>query len=286
VERRELWERYTSDIPTREPLDLDTATERSQGLTGADIASIALAAAGLALADGVEHLDQAHLDEALERRGLVRRSPTDDAEARREVSIHEAGHAVYAFSVMGPGALNEAVIARTGRGEGHVSLDREWALASGWQARSWREAAALSLSGIVAEELLAPDAGPTFGSERDIAAATDIVLRAHAAGLVRRFGRVSTERVERGHDPDSYDERGSEAMREALWRSIRDEVSAAEAASRSVLGPQVDAIKYIASALEEAGALSGARLIDAVRASGAREAQPRRRQAGAREEGR
>jgi cell division protease FtsH len=273
AERLVLWERYTADIPTTAPLDLETASDRSQGMTGADIAAIALAAAGLALADDVESLDQAHLDEALDRRGLVRRRPIDDDRARRDVAVHEAGHAIYAFSVMGAAALKAAVVSRSGRGEGHVSLDGEWTESSGWETRQWREATALSLAGIIAEELLSPEAGPTFGSEHDIAKATDIVLHAHAAGLVADFGRVSTERVERGHDPDSYDERGSEAMREALWRSVRSELAAAEVACREVISPQIDAIERLAAVLEAAGSVSGRQLVDAVRSAGAREAK-------------
>jgi cell division protease FtsH len=272
TERLALWQRYTADIPTAAPLDLETASDRSQGLTGADIAAIALAAAGLALADNVESLDQAHLDEALDRRGLVRRPPIDDERARRDVAIHEAGHAIYAFSVMGAAALKSAVVSRSGRGEGHVSIDGEWTESSGWQTREWREATALSLAGIVAEELVSPGAGPTFGSEQDIAKATDIALRAHAAGLVSSFGRISTERVERGHDPDSYDERGSEAMREGLWKSVRKEVAAAEVACRAVLKPQIEAIEQLATALDAAGTLSGRQLVEAVRSAGAREA--------------
>lgn len=272
AERLALWRRYTSDIPTSAPLDLETAADRSQGLAGADVAAIALAAAGLALADGVEALDQAHLDEALERRGLVRRPPIDDALSRRDVSIHEAGHAIYAFSVMGPAALNAVVISRSGRGEGHVSLDHTWTEVTGWGARAWRQSAALSLAGIIAEELLSGDAGPTFGSEHDIAKATDIVLRAHAAGLVAGFGRISTERVERGPDPESYDERGSESMRQDLWRSVKALVEEADAACRAVLGPQVEAIDRLAIVIEAAGSLSGNRLVEAVHASGAAEA--------------
>ncbi len=267
-DRLALWLRYTADIPTAEPIDLDSAADRSQGLTGADIAAIALAAAGLALADGLEALDQGHLDEALERRGLVRRAPKYDRLARHEAAIHEAGHAIYAYIVLGPAALNEAVVTRTGRGEGHVSLNAEWTAESDWIGREWRQAAQLSLAGIIAEELLSKDQQLSFGSEADIARATDLVLRAHAAGLVADFGRISTERVERGHDPESYDERGSQAMREALWTSVRAEVAAAEAACRDVLAPNIDAIERLATVLDAAGTLSGTQLIGAVRAAG------------------
>lgn len=271
-ERLALWLRSTAEIPTDGDLDLATAVDRTQGLTGADIAAIALAGAGLALADGLERLDQAHLDEALDRRGLVRRPPLRDGVDRHDVAIHEAGHAVFAFSALGRAALNEAVIARAGRGEGHVSLSTEWTEETGWHGRRWRLSAQLSLAGIIAEELLVADGQPSFGSERDIAAATDIVLRAHAAGVVPGFVRLSTERVERGPAQDSYDERGSEAMRRALWTSVQGEITTAEDAVREVLAPQSAAVEQVAADLEQAGHLSGQRLIDALLAAGVREA--------------
>ena len=271
VDRLALWQRYTAEIPHSEPLDLETAADRSQGLTGADVAAISLAAAGLALADGRDALDQVHLDEALERRGLVRRPPVRDRIDRRDVAIHEAGHTVFAYVVLGRDALNEAVISRAGRGEGHVSIKTEWAEETGWHGRRWQQAAQLSLAGILAEELVVPGAQPSFGAEQDIARATDIVLRAHAAGLVAGFGRISTERLERGPDPDSYDERGSDTMREALWTSVRAEVVAAEATCREVLAPHRSTIERVATELEAAGTLSGRRLVEVLKAAGATE---------------
>lgn len=272
-DRLALWHLYTGPIPTSEPLDLEMAADRSQGMTGADIAAIARAAAGLALADGQSALTAAHLDEALERRGLVRRPPVRGRVDRHQVAIHEAGHAVFAFTVLGRESLNEAVISRSGRGEGHVSLRTEWGEESGWRTREWRQEAQLSLAGIVAEELALPDGQPSFGSDHDIATATDIVLRAHAAGLVTGFGRVSTERLERGPDPESYDQRGSESMRSALWKSVRTEMSAAESSCRSVLESQVGAVEQVAVALDAAGSLSGRRLIETLVDAGAREAE-------------
>lgn len=271
-DRVALWKRYTADVPAREVLDLETAADRSQGLTGADIAAIALAAAGLALADGIDALDQEHLDEALERRGLVRRIPRRDRIDRRDAAIHEAGHAVFAFVTLGRQALNEAVVTRAGRGEGHVSIRTEWTEETGWSGRQWRQQAQLSLAGILAEEVVVPGGVPSVGSQSDIAHATDIVLRAHAAGLVPKFGRVSTEQVEQGPDPDAYDLRGSESMREQLWTSVRAEVAAAEASCREVLLANIDAIQRFATTLEARGSLSGKRLVHALRDAGALEA--------------
>ncbi len=268
-ERLLLWERYTASLPTTGALDLATAADRSQDMTGADISATALAAAGLALADGAEALDQAHLEEALERRGLVRRPPTPDDLARRNAAVHEAGHAVFAYTALGPDAVNEVAIARTGRGEGHTGLRTEWTDAHAWRGQGWRLGVQMSLAGVIAEELLDPAGGPSFGSGSDIAHATNLVQQALGAGLVPGFGRVSTERLERGADPDSFDERGSEAMRSAIWTAVRAELEAADVACREVLGSQSDAIGALASILVKAGGLSGPELIDALRTVGA-----------------
>jgi cell division protease FtsH len=271
TERLALWQRYTADIPTTGQLDLATAADRSQSMTGADISATALAAAGLALADGAEALDQVHLDEALERRGLVRRPPSDDALARRGVAVHEAGHAVFAFTALGRDAVNDVAIARTGRGEGHTGLRTEWANENEWRGRRWRLGVQMSLAGLVAEELVDPGEGLSFGSETDIANATDLVQRALDAGLVAGFGRISTHRLEKGPDPDSYDERGSEVMRASIWTSVRAEIELAETACRAVLAPQVKALDALAVILLEAGSLSGASLVEALRRVGAQE---------------
>ena len=191
-ERLALWRMYIHAIPSVGMLDLEEAADRSQGMTGADISATALAAAGLAMADGLEALDQVHLDEALERRGLVRRKPVDDAVARRAVAIHESGHAVFAYALFGGAALNEAGISRTGSGEGHVTLRAEWTDAQDLHGHHWRLLTRLSLAGLIAEEILLGSTATTLGSEKDLAHATGLVLRAAEGGLLPNYGYVSS----------------------------------------------------------------------------------------------
>jgi cell division protease FtsH len=266
-ERRALWDLYLRDLPIDGPLDLDSVADRSQGMTGADIASAARSAAGLALADGLSALDADHLDEALDRRGVARRPPRDDEAMRRSVAVHEAGHAVFAYVVLGSEALNAAVLARTGRGEGHVSLRSEWSEAHALDGRRWRDLASLALAGLVAERLVLGDERLTFGSKRDIAEATDLVLLAAEHGLLNELGRTSPERLERGPDPESYDVRGSEAMRSALWASVRAEIDGREAHAQAVLERHLGAIVRLADRLTDVGYLSGPALIQALEAS-------------------
>jgi cell division protease FtsH len=271
VERVELWRAATGPIPTRGRLDVEEASDRSEGMTGADIAATALTAAGLALADGLEALDQAHLDEALERRGVVRRRPTDDVLARRATAIHEAGHVVLAFVTFGPSAVSHVVISRTGRGEGHMSLRREWSDGSDLTGHRWRDEVRLALAGLVAERVVEGPDGATLGSHHDVADATGLVLRAAEHGLLSRLGPVSTDRVERGPDGEAYEPRGSEAMRAELWSIVRDELRHLESETQEILARERDAIIRLADALLAAGTLSGAGLLDALRHSGATE---------------
>ncbi|HVL53610.1 MAG TPA: hypothetical protein VM344_05065, partial [Vitreimonas sp.] len=209
-----------------------------------------------------------HLDEALDRRGVARRAPRDDAAMRRTVAVHEAGHAVFAYVVLGADALNSAVIARNGRGEGHVALRAEWGEAHALDGRRWRDLAALALAGAAAEELFFGRDRLTFGSKQDIGEATTLVLQAAESGLLERFGRASVERMERGPDHDSYELRASEAMRATLWIAVRDEIEAQETRAREVLVPHRHAVERLATDLLEAGSLAGAALIAAVRGAG------------------
>jgi cell division protease FtsH len=270
AERLRLLRMYAATIPT-EDLDLESAADRSQGMTGADISATILAAAGLSLADGLESVDRAHFDEALERRGIARHVPLKDEQDRRSVAVHEAGHAMFAFAVFGPDALNDVAIARSERGTGHTSLRSEWFDVHVVRAR-WRERVQLDLAGLIAEELVTQTRPASFGSQTDVDRATQIVLEAIEHGLVPKFGRVSPSRLEKGPDSDSYDERGSESMRASLWEVARTELHEAEAACRDVLKPQVSAILELSDRLLEAGVLSGPDLVGALRAVSAREA--------------
>jgi cell division protease FtsH len=274
-DRRALWELYLADLPTQGPIDLEMATDRSQGMTGADIAAAARAAAGLSLADGLEALDAEHLEEALDRRGTARRPSRDDAEMRRAVAIHEAGHALFAFAVLGADALNSAVIARSGRGEGHVSLRAEWGEAHALDGRHWRDLAALSLAGLAAEQIVLGGDRLTFGSRSDVGEATEIVLRAAENGLLKAFGRASPDRIEEGREGSRDGLRGSEAMRASLWNAVHAEIAGQEARARDVLQPHRAAIEALAEKLLQVGSLAGATLIAAIRDLGVPEATTR-----------
>ena len=273
-ERLALWRLYLRDLPMTGELDLDAVADRSQGMTGADVAECARTAAGLALADGLDSLDAVHLEEALDRRGVSRRPPRDAQRVRDSVAVHEAGHAVFAYIVFGPDALNSAVVAEMGRGAGHLSLRAEWGETHAIDGARWRDQVALSLAGLVAEELVFGTQQLTFGSKDDIGLATDLVLHAADNGLLADFGRVSPERMERGPDPESYELRGSDTMRSSLYRSVRAEIRRQEDRARRVLRSNERAVRAVAERLVAAHALTGAALIDALESSGVSRRDP------------
>jgi hypothetical protein len=77
--------------------------------------------------------------------------------------------------------------------------------------------------------------------------------------------------MERGPSPDSYETRGSEAMRSTLWRAVREEIEAEADRARRELALRRAAVERLAETLQRAGSLSGARLVEALREAGAEE---------------
>lgn len=268
AERLVLWRRALDRIASEGDLGLEEVADRSQGLTGADIVATALAAAGLALADGRATLDRAHLDEAIERRGFVRRRAAHDDRIRRATAIHEAGHAVFAFRALGADALNDIAVSASVAGSGHMALRNEWAEAHGFTGRLWRLRVQLSLAGLVAEEAFNQPDGLTMGSQVDINEATGLVLTAAEHGLLGWSALASPTRMERGPDPASYDDHGSPRMRDELWVAVKRELDEAHVACRVTLEPHRAAVESLAARVLAEGTLSGVALAVALRATG------------------
>lgn len=267
-ERLALWRRAVERIASDGDLGLEEAADRSQGMTGADIVATALAAAGLALADGRSSLDRAHLDEAIERRGVVHRRKVDDTWLRRATAVHEAGHAVFAFLAFGAEAVNDVSISSSVAGTGHMSLRREWTEAHDLHGRRWRLRTQLYLAGVVAEELVNGPDDVTFGSQQDLTEATGLILRASEHGILDWASLASPSRMEQGPDPDAYELRGSHRMRDALWASVSHELDLARTACRAALARHRSAIESVADRVLDQGTLSGPALVAALRATG------------------
>lgn len=268
AERRQLFALYTSRIVATEPLDLDEAAERSQGVTGADIRAVINSGLALALADGHRGLTQQHLFEALERRGHVRKQAVLDPSQAWQAAVHETGHAFAAFALFGAHALNRVSIIPRHAGRelaaGHFEFDEQWQEDNPTSTANWRQVAMVGYGGAVAEELLL--GFRREGCSSDAYRATDLIVSQILAGSDPDFGPVSAARVESG---GPY---GSEAMRSRLWHLVDRHSHELLARTRGLLAPLQMAMDSFALVLSAEQTLSGEHFVEALRAAGAAEA--------------
>ena len=267
ADRRAMWSMYTGQVPMAGPVDLDRATDRSVGMTGADIASIVMVALGLSLVDGTDALRQDLLDEAILRRNRVEERPPRRPTEMRRAAIHEAGHCLFAMAVWGPESLASVTVKESGMEGGRTSLDDAVVELLDFDCKLIRERAAWSVAGMVAEELVYGPTATSTGSGSDLREATDLLRRLVAnLGGSSTIGPVDVSVLERGEESD----RGSELMRSMVWAEARAEAIAAFGAALEVLAPRAAQLESFADMLitAEDGTLSGVDLQDALRALG------------------
>jgi cell division protease FtsH len=249
-ERRRLWEVAVAPVPVTGSLDLDRIADESEGFTGADISATVTVALGLAMVDGHDALTSAVLDEAIGRDHHVTETPeppewpTDQwAEA-----VHEAGHAIWAAQAFGRSAVAEVQLFRQGYAGGHTRLE-EAALGRRDRRASIRAAVRFTYAGLVAEELLLGDDDSTVGGRDDVGRATDLLREMIGrSAATAAFGPLSANELEDGLRSD----RGSDAMRELLWLTVRAEAETSLAAVRADLVPLMARIESFARALHDA----------------------------------
>jgi ATP-dependent Zn protease len=261
-ERRLLWDLYTAGVPIVGTLDLERATDRSVGMNGADIQATVLTALGLSMVAGVDALDDAHLDEAILRRGHVQERHLPEPAELKVRALHEAGHAVFAALTWGPEAVATITLTPVRLSAARTQL-ADWLREDELPDRSrMREMAGMALAGMVAEELVRGEDHVSTGCGDDLSKATRYLAGfAGDLGGAAHLGPVALDEFEAGSN------RGSEAMRslhfEIVWRdSIRlhDEV-------RSALRPQIPLLLSVRDAVLAAddNTLSGEALTDLLR---------------------
>jgi cell division protease FtsH len=264
AERRAMWELYTGQVPTAGTIDLDKATDRSVGMTGADIASIVMVALGLSLVDGTDALRQDLLDEAILRRNRVEERPPRRPAQIRRAAIHEAGHAIFAMATWGPDSLASVTVKEAGLEGGRTSLDDAVVEQLDLDCKLIRDRVAWSVAGMVAEELVYGPTATSVGSGSDLREATELLQRlVTQLGGSGTVGPVDTSVLERGDNSD----RGSDAMRTMVWADVHNEAIAAMTAALEVLAPRVGQLEAFADLLIAAEdlTLSGADLEQALR---------------------
>jgi cell division protease FtsH len=163
---------HTRHIPLGPDVNLTSIARATPGMSGADLANLANEAALNAARAGHLQVGQTDFDQALDRVTLgAVGSPLMNADERRAVAYHEAGHALVAFFLHDVDPVNRITITPRGRSLGVTQFlptdDR----------RNYRRGyllnrMAVGLGGRASEELVLEDI--TSGAQNDLQQVTNI----------------------------------------------------------------------------------------------------------------
>src|SRR5262245_17259886 len=122
--RTEILGLHASTIPTASGIDLHRLAQQTPGFSGADLANVINEASLLAVRGGKVAVEQAELEEAIDRvlSGPARKSHLLSQDELWRISVHESGHAIAARAIQNPVALQKLSIVARGRGRGGATI--------------------------------------------------------------------------------------------------------------------------------------------------------------------
>ena len=173
--------------PMADEVDLMAVARRTPGFTGADLANVLNEAALLTARLGGTLIDNAALDEAIDRviAGPQKRTRVMDDHEKKITAYHEAGHALVAAALPGNDPVHKITILPRGRALGYTMVLPDQDKYSTTRSQMQNQLAYM-LGGRAAEELVFHD--PTTGAANDIEKATAL-----ARAMVTQYGM--TERL-------------------------------------------------------------------------------------------
>ncbi|MCE1179721.1 MAG: ATP-dependent zinc metalloprotease FtsH [Micrococcales bacterium] len=187
IGRHRILEVHAQGKPMAPGVDLLAVARRTPGFTGADLANVLNEAALLTARSSKQLIDDATLDEAIDRvmAGPQKRTRIMSAKERKITAYHEGGHALVAAAMNHTDPVSKVTILPRGRALGYTMV-----LPSDDKYSTTRneilDQLAYALGGRVAEEIIFHD--PTTGAANDIEKATSMARK-----MVTEFGM--SERV-------------------------------------------------------------------------------------------
>ncbi len=176
--------------PLAPDVDLEAVARRTPGFTGADLANVLNEAALLTARHGGKLIDNAMLDEAIDRviAGPQRRTRLMSDHEKKITAYHEGGHALVAAALPHTDPVHKITILPRGRALGYTMVLPDDDKYSTTRAEMLDQLAYM-LGGRAAEELVFHD--PTTGASNDIEKAT-AVARAMVTqyGMTERLGAI------------------------------------------------------------------------------------------------
>ncbi len=185
--RFEILKVHAAGKPMADEVDLMAVARRTPGFTGADLANVLNEAALLTARSEGQLIDNAALDEAIDRviAGPQKRTRVMDDLEKKITAYHEAGHALVAAALPGNDPVHKITIMPRGRALGYTMVLPDQDKYSTTRSQMQNQLAYM-LGGRAAEELIFHD--PTTGASNDIEKATAV-----ARAMVTQFGM--TERL-------------------------------------------------------------------------------------------
>jgi cell division protease FtsH len=122
--RTEILALHARTSPLSPDANLSSIAHQTPGMSGADLANVINEASLLAVRAGKPLVEQAELEEAIDRviMGPARKSHLLTPEELWRIAIHESGHAVVAKAIQLPTALQKLSIVARGRGRGGATI--------------------------------------------------------------------------------------------------------------------------------------------------------------------
>ena len=240
--------------PIVEGSDLRSIARRTPGFTGADLANVLNEAALLTAREGKTLIDDAALDEAIDRvlAGPQKRTRVMNDHERRITAYHEGGHALVAAALPHSDPVHKVTILPRGRALGYTMVlpDEEKYSTT---RNEMLDQLAYMLGGRAAEEMVFHD--PTTGAANDIEKATG-VARAMVTqyGMTERLGaiRYGSDNTEvflgrdMGHQRDY-----SEEIAAAIDEEVRNLIEAAHQDAYEILFDNRDVLDHLVTELLE-----------------------------------
>ncbi|MGV2938798.1 AAA family ATPase [Mesobacillus sp. LC4] len=160
---------------------LDNLAESTSGFSGAELHSLFETASRRALRSGQDFISKSDIDYSLDRTILGSTSRTlQDADTKRRVAIHEAGHALVS-AVTKPGSVRKATIIPRGQALGYVApIPKELQLST---HSDLIDRIAMILAGGVAERMILGE--HSIGVSGDVQQAKQIIEQMVDTGLLQ-----------------------------------------------------------------------------------------------------
>jgi cell division protease FtsH len=260
--REEILEVHLQNIKVDPEVDVKALAAITSGFVGADLANMVNEAALLAARNGREVVTMDEFNEAVERVGigLEKKSRILQEDEKQRLAIHEAGHALVAFSLPNTDPVHKVTIIPRGLG----TLGYMWQRPENerfMKTRSQLESdIQVALGGTIAEELLLSDIGN--GATSDLQKATETARSMVMDFGMSRLGRVNFRENRATFIPGEptagrfYSEQTAREIDQEVKRIIDEGIDR----TRSILESRRPALEAVAAKLLEVEVIDGAQL--------------------------